>query len=57
MYNHLNVPCDLYASKNQKPKQKNELEKLGQVMPDETFSIPLFTAHKGYVFLTPTQMG
>ena len=51
------MSCDLYASENPKPKQKNELVKLGQVLADETFSIPLLTAHKGYVFLTPTQMG
>lgn len=57
MYNHLDVSCDLYASENPIPKQKKELVKLGQVKPDESFSIPLLTAHKGYVFFTPIEMG
>ena len=55
MCNHLNISCDVYASESAEPKKSKELVSVGQVRPDENISIPLLTAHKGYVFLKPTE--
>ena len=50
------MSCDVYASTTAEPKKENELVELGKVQTDESISIPLLTAHKGYVFLTPTDI-
>ncbi|XP_065918579.1 intermembrane lipid transfer protein VPS13C-like isoform X2 [Dysidea avara] len=53
VHNHLSVACSLYASRNPSPKQQ-ELESLGKVGVDERFPVPLLAAHKGFVFLKPS---
>ena len=47
------MACSLYASRNPSPKQQ-ELESLGKVGVDERFPVPLLAAHKGFVFLKPS---